>query len=130
MCKVRELLKDESSIDIGKFFEGLSSIMMEHVEIYSKIAKTKKYMFLITDFKNILKSSIVESFHKKSNMKEEVINIYSEYIATGIVNIYIDWLNYNTGLTLEELINIAKGAVLSGGNKIFKDIIKERSTPL
>lgn len=125
MCKVQELLKDEKTVDIGKFFEGLSAIIMDNVEIYSKIAKTKRYMFLIIDFKNILKNSIIESFNKKSDMKQEVINIYTEYIASGIVNIYIDWLNSDTDLTLKELTDISKGAVLGGGEKIFKEIVKK-----
>lgn len=117
--KVRDLLKDEKEVDIGKFFEGLNDIMMNNIEIYSKIAQTKAYMFLIIDFKNILKSSIIESFQEKSNITQEAMNIHAEYISSGIINIYIQWLNSDTGLTLNELTAIAKEAVVGGWKNIL-----------
>lgn len=54
-------------------------------------------------------------------MLPEVSNVYTEYIASGIVNIYINWLNSETPLTLEELTSIAKDAVLSGWNRIIEE---------
>lgn len=78
-------------------------------------------MFLVIEFKHILKDSITESFYEKSKMLPEVSNVYAEYIASGIVNIYINWLNSETPLTLEELTSIAKDAVLSGWNRIIEE---------
>lgn len=118
-CKVKALLEEEKKLDIGSFFEGLNDIMMENIEIYRKLAKTKEYLFLVIEFKDILKDSITESFYEKSKMTPEVFNVYAEYIASGIVNIYIDWLNSDTPLTLAELTTIAKDAVLSGWNRII-----------
>lgn len=54
----------------------------------------------------------------QSKMMLEVFNVYAEYIASGIVNIYIDWLNSETSMTLAELTQVAKDAVLAGWSRI------------
>jgi hypothetical protein len=50
-------------------------------------------------------------------MSKEVFNIHAEYISSGIVGVYSEWLNSNSKLTLEELTLIAKEAMLSRWEK-------------
>lgn len=117
---VLEIIKGKKFLDIKSFFEELNNIMMKNIEIYKKIAERTSYAFLLTDCKNILKNSIIESFYEKSNMSIEVFNIYAEYISSGIIGIYIEWLNVDSELTLDELTVISKDVVLNAWEKIIK----------
>lgn len=117
--KVLEIIEEKKFSDIKIFFEGLNNIMMENIEIYKKIAERTSYAFLLTDCKNILKNSIIESFYKKSNMPIDIFNVYAEYISSGIIGIYIDWLNSDSELTLDELASISKDVVLNAWEKII-----------
>lgn len=118
--KVLNLIEEDKFVDIESFFIGLNNIMLENMDLYKMIAKRASNSFFLTDCKNILKNSIKESFYSKSNMSIEVFNVYSEYIASGIINIYVDWLNSDSKLTLEELTEIAKDVVVCGWEKIIK----------
>lgn len=118
--KVLDLIEEDKYLDIERFFQGLNNIMLENMDLYKMIAKRTSYSFFLTDCKDILKNSINDSFYKKSDMSIEVFNIYSEYIASGIIGIYIDWLNSDSKLTVEELTEIAKDVVVSGWKKIIK----------
>ena len=117
--KVLEIIKKDEFIDIDKFFSGLNNIMLENIDIYRKIANHTTYAFLLKDCKNILKNSIIESFYEKSNMSMEVFNVYAEFIASGIISIYTDWLNTNSKMSLEELTIVAREAVLYGWQNII-----------
>ena len=66
-----------------------------------------------------VRNSIIESFYEKSNMSIDIFKIYAEFIASGIISIYTDWLNSNSKMTLEELTVVAKDAVLCGWQKII-----------
>jgi AcrR family transcriptional regulator len=118
--KVLLLIKDKEALDIGAFFRGLNDIMMEDVELYRRFSKTTTDSFLLIKCKNILKNSITESFYKESHMSSEVFNVYAEYISSGIISIYTDWLNLNSKLTIEELTEIAKNVVSHSFDKIAK----------
>lgn len=118
--KVINLIEEEKFIDIESFFQGLNNIMLENISVYKRIAEKTSYIFLLEDCKNILKHSIIESFYKKSDMSMDTFNVYAEYISSGIISIYIDWLNSKSQLSLDELTAIAKEVVLLGWKKIIK----------
>lgn len=118
--KVSLLLHKNSSFDIHSFFQGLNIIMMEDIGVYRRISETNSYSFLKTACKDILKATIKESFYKESGMTSEKFNVYAEYISSGIIGIYTGWLTSNSGISLEELTDTAKDAVLRGWSQIVK----------
>ena len=118
--KVMALLKSHKNFDINFFFQGLNKIMMEDIGLYHRISETTSYSFLQTKCKDILKNTIKESFYGKTGMTAQKFNVYAEYIASGIIGIYTDWLRSNSGMPLEELTDTAKAAVLGGWNQIIK----------
>jgi AcrR family transcriptional regulator len=118
--KVKLLLLKNASFDIHSFFQGLNTIMMEDIGLYRHISETTSYSFLKTACKDILKATIKESFFKESGMTVEKFNVYAEYISSGIIGIYTAWLTSESGISLEELTDTAKDAVLQGWSKIVK----------
>lgn len=116
--KVLLLLKKNQEFDINSFFQGLNAIMLEDINLYRRISKTASYAFLQTECKDILKVTLREAFYAKSGMSAEQFNVHAEYIASGIIGIYTDWLNSGSELSLEELAETAKEAVLNGWRNI------------
>lgn len=118
--KVMILLKAHKEFDMNFFFQGLNKIMMEDIDLYRRISETTSYAFLQTECKDILKNTIKESFYDKTGMTVKKFNVYSEYIASGIIGIYTNWLRSNSEMSLEELTDTAKDAVLGGWSQIIK----------
>lgn len=118
--KVMLLLKGHKNFDMNFFFKGLNQIMIEDIGLYRRISETTSYAFLQTECKDILKKTIKESFYNKAGMTVQKFNVYAEYIASGIIGIYTDWLRSGSGMSLEELTDTAKDAVLGGWGQILK----------
>lgn len=118
--KVLLLLQKSTKFNIDFFFQGLNKIMMEDIGLYRKISETTSYAFLQTECKDILKNTLSESFYSKTDMTLQKFNVYTEYIASGIIGVYTNWLCSGSKISLEELTDTAKDAVANGWNKIIK----------
>lgn len=118
--KVLTLLKKDQTFDLNSFFQGLNAIMMEDIGLYRRISESTSYAFLKTECKDILKNTIKESFYENSGMSPKVFNVYAEYIASGIIGIYTNWLSTNSGMSLNELNDIAIDTVSNGWSRIVK----------
>ncbi|AIQ51324.1 TetR/AcrR family transcriptional regulator [Paenibacillus sp. FSL R7-0331] len=116
--KVSSLLKNNQDFNIDSFFQGLNTIMMEDIGLYRHISKSTSYAFLKSECKDILKNTLKNSFYDQTVMSPQMFNVYSEYIASGIIGIYTDWLSSSSKMPLEELTETAKDVLLSGWEKI------------
>lgn len=117
--KVLELLRTKD-FNIDDFFKGLNAIMMDNVDLYNRISKSTNYSFLKNNCKNILKSTLITSFQKRSGLATNEFNICAEYISSGIIGIYTDWLSNPKDVSLNELTLFAKSTVVKGWEKIIR----------
>ena len=117
--KVMALLKNREHIDISFFFHSLNDIMMEDISLYRRFSAATSYSFFLARCKNILKSSITESFYPKSGISRAYFEVYAEYISSGVISIYTNWLSSEQELSLEELTAAAEDAVYRGWEKII-----------
>lgn len=119
---VVSLLNANEKIEISSLFHGFNKIMTENIDLYSRASKATHYSFFLRRCKDILKSSIIESRYSNSSMPLNHFQVYAEYISSGIICIYTDWLNANNGLTLDELTEIAEDAVSHAWEKVMTQI--------
>lgn len=77
--------------------------------------------------KGLLKNALKEAFFKESEMPEEIFMIYTEYVSSGIIGIYTDWLACNNNISLDKLTEIASDAVTSGFEKLQKGYCQSRN---
>ena len=68
--------------------------------------------------KQILKNSLYHTFSSSDVVAEEDFEIYSEYIASGIMGIYINWLHSGAGTSLERLTQKAIVVAKESWNKL------------
>lgn len=116
---VRVLLQKNQPFEITFFFQGLTKIMEDNIGFYRHISATTSYSFFLNQCKNILKSSLKDSFFVKSDLHENVFEVYSEYIASGIIGIYTNWLISDSKMSLAELTSYAIAAVSNAWEKII-----------
>ncbi|MBU3217359.1 TetR/AcrR family transcriptional regulator (plasmid) [Clostridium estertheticum] len=115
---VRVLLQENRPFDIRLFFQGLTNIMEDNICFYRHVSSITSYAFFLSQCKNILKSSLKDSFFSKSELHENVFDVYSEFIASGIIGIYTNWLISDSKMNLAELTTHAIDAVSNAWEKI------------
>lgn len=76
--------------------------------------------YLKESCKNILKQELKTAYYKSSGLDTATFRIYSEYIASGIIGVYTDWLASPEKISLNRLTILASNAVQSGWNEICK----------
>ncbi|WP_099469430.1 TetR/AcrR family transcriptional regulator [Konateibacter massiliensis] len=118
--KVILLLRNTQTFEMDAFFYGLTDIMLEHIDFYRHISRDTSYSFLMSECKNILKDALKHSFYESSALPIEKFNVYSEYVSSGIIGIYTDWLNNNSKMELDELTSLAKEALTGSWSIITK----------
>lgn len=118
--KISQLLEKNQPFEIDSFFQGMNELLMEDIGLYRRMSETTPYAFLRVRCKDIFKEAITKSFYDGSGLSLEEFDVYAEYISSGIMCIYTNWLMNDSNMSLEELTNIAKKAVLNGWNQIIK----------
>lgn len=114
--------KDDFSqvqFDEYSFFTSLNNVINEDFDFYQKLIRANSYNFLLIKVKKILKATIIENFHKKLNINEEVLNLYAEFTASGVMSMYIERFKMDSTLSLEDLAKAASNIAFNGINSII-----------
>ena len=57
--------------------------------------------------KNTIKKTLLERYAPKINAQNNLLGLYAEYVASGIVSMYIEWFHSDNSVSLEELAKAA-----------------------
>ena len=110
----------QAQLDHYAFFSSLSSLINEDFDFYQKLARVNSYDFLFVKIKQILKDKIVEELSEKLNANHEMLNLYAEFGASGIISMYNEWFNMDSNISLEDLAKAAGNLVFNGINSIIE----------
>ncbi len=101
------------------FFNSLNTVITEDFDFYQKLIHSNYYKFLLNKVKKILKDTIMEKVQKKLNIDNEMLNLYAEFTASGVMYMYIEWFNTNSTLSLKQLAKAANDIAFNGINSII-----------
>lgn len=109
----------QAQFDGYAFFTSLNNVINEDYDFYKKLVCTNSYIRLFTKVKKILKNTLIEKFHKKIEINKEMLNLYAEFTASGLMSMYVEWFRMNSKLSLEDLAKAAGNIAFDGINSIF-----------
>lgn len=105
--------------DAYTFFTNLNNVINEDFDFYEKLVRTNSHNFLLNKVKKILKASIIERLPKKLTTNDEVLKLYAEFIASGIISMYVEWLDLSSTISFEDFANAASNIAFNGINSII-----------
>ncbi|MFL0197904.1 TetR/AcrR family transcriptional regulator [Clostridium sp. WILCCON 0269] len=108
------------------FLTSLNNVITEDYDFYKKLIRANSYNFLFIKVKKILKDTIIEKFDKELKINKELLSLYAEFIASGLMCMYIEWFSINSELSLEDLAKAAGDIAFNGINFILE---KQTSKP-
>lgn len=115
---MHQLLFSMTGFDIDSFFKGLTKIMNDNIDFWRIVSKNENYHRLLGQSKNFLKATLHDIFFDTSNLSFEDFDLYSEYVSSGIISVYYNWLISESTLSLDELTGKAEIAVSNSWNLI------------
>ena len=103
-----------SDFDAYALFCSLSQIINDDFELYQSLIFSNNYDFLLIKVKNTIKKTLLERYAPKINAQNNLLGLYAEYVASGIVSMYIEWFHSDNSVSLEELAKAASDITLFG----------------
>lgn len=109
----------QAQFDGYAFFTSLNNVIMEDYDFYEKLIRANSYNFLFIKVKKILKDTIIEKYHEKLEVSKEMLSLYAEFTASGLISMYIEWFSINSKLSLEDLAKAASNIAFNGIHSIL-----------
>ena len=103
-----------SDFDAYALFCSLYQIINDDFELYRSLIFSNNYDFLLIKVKNTIKKTLLERYAPKINAQNNLLGLYAEYVASGIVSMYIEWFHSDNSVSLEELAKAASDITLFG----------------
>ena len=103
-----------SDFDAYALFCSLNQIINDDFELYQSLIFSNNYDFLLIKVKNAIKKTLLERYAPKINAQNNLLGLYAEYVASGIVSMYIEWFHSDNSVSLEELAKAASDITLFG----------------
>ena len=103
-----------SDFDAYALFCSLNHIINDDFELYQSLIFSNNYDFLLIKVKNTIKKTLLERYAPKINAQNNLLGLYAEYVASGIVSMYIEWFHSDNSVSLEELAKAASDITLFG----------------
>ena len=90
-----ERAHDVAPFDFVYFYDSLNVIMMDNMAFFEKLSRDTTFMFLKSDFKNVLKQSLLDYYKGWDGWSSDYqASLYSEFVAAGAISLWTDWLHH------------------------------------
>jgi len=109
----------DTQFDVYAFFNSINEVINDDFNFYQQLYRSNNNNFLITKIKDILKGTIIDEYKDKVTFNKEILSLYSEHAASGIIAIYVEWFRTGSSMTLEDLGKIAANISLNGLSSIL-----------
>ena len=129
LCSVGHMVDEcdlfTSSFDALPLFRKINDLLNQNPAFYHRLAVSDQYGF----FHDKLKACMKDFFHEKygerldtSSLSPIKLNLYAEYVASGITALYVEWLKHPE-FDLEEVAEAASEISYGGGRAVLASIM-------
>lgn len=121
-CKFDLTSPDFSSLAL---FDSLQKVVSEDMPLYRRLNQLHAIPHIEILLKNIIVDIFNQHYENSFGLDCAEYTLYVEYFISGILSMYIKWLNDDSGITLEQMSEMASNVVLSGFAPILEKLIRE-----
>jgi len=109
-----ECASTDRPIDVATIFHCINACVMNKLDFYQSITSQSDFEILATHAKKIIIQRNVENLQQTTNLSSEEILIYTQFIISGLIDIYVDWFRNKIPITLDELGKLTGNVVEHG----------------
>lgn len=108
-----------NTIDADLIMQSMNICIMKNIEFYRCISNNMVFERFSKQMKEILVEKTISVLTDSSSLSETDIKIYCKFLFSGIIDVYADWFQNKSSITLEELGKLT-GNVLHNGIQVLK----------
>ena len=115
------------SFDALQFFQGINSIIDAdgEVDLYRRMLKAERYSFFYGKLKDAMKALLQQRYLSRlehTGLSLAKLDLYSEYVISGILGIYVEWLRHPE-YNLDEVAETATEIFYDGGRIVRESLL-------
>lgn len=120
-CETGGILRDPYP-----FFQKLTEVLGEDLDLYQYLAQSKSAGSFWGKIKETLKRGIMDTLCEEGKAGKETLSLAAEFIVSGILSIYREWIGSERKASLSQISNLAGSLarsslnLLSGGGEWSK----------
>lgn len=109
----------EANLNVASIFNSLNEVIELDFEFFDTVIRTDSYYVFVKCIKKYIGSFINETYSKLLNIDQALFSMYTEYIASGIINMYVEWFKSDRSISLEKLGEAAADITFNGIGSII-----------
>lgn len=112
----------DSGFDAYTLFCSLNQIINDDFDLYRGLIFSNTYNYILLKIKNTIKETLIERYASKITVSKDLLSLYAEYVASGIISMYIEWFHTDSKVSLEELAKAVSDVTLFGFSSYRKKV--------
>ena len=89
-----------------KAVDILDEIINSNYELTKKLVSANSYRFFARNIKDLVKDSFIRKVRAKIKVNEYIMNIVSDYVASGFAKVLKDWFEDPGELSSKDFVNL------------------------
>lgn len=102
------------SIDANLVMHSMNICIMKNIEFYRCIVYHQGFEHFAKQLKELLVQKTISVLLPSSTLSEREIRIYCRFLFSGIIDVYADWFQNNSTLTLDDLGELTSRVIYNG----------------
>lgn len=107
--------------DVTTFFQCSTHFIEQNIENKQMIANSLNFDTFWSQTKKIVAKKMIEVLSDFEYLSSEEVLVYSNFLASGIIDLYLSWFRKEIPVTLDELGKTISNIVANGAQKIFSE---------
>ncbi len=110
-------------------FRDINSIIGEESDLYRRLLVMDRYSFFLDRLKDTLKDYLRTKYRSRldsTSVSQFKLDLYLEYVTTGVMSIYVYWLKHPE-YCLDEVAEAVSEISYGGGRMVLETILKNSS---
>ena len=93
--------------DINILVECIDGIINSNYELTRKIISSDSYRFFSRNIRDLVKDSFIRKIRGKIKVNEYIMNLVSDYVASGFAKVLKDWFEDHGDLSSKDIAELA-----------------------
>ncbi len=112
-CEISRILRDPYP-----FFQKLTEVINEDFDFYKYLVRSQSASHFWEKIKEALKNRIMDNLHDEMKSGKEFLSFTMEFIVSGILSIYWEWVSSERKTSLAQVSRIAGALALNSLNTV------------
>lgn len=118
LSELTDLLEENNYYDHPReasvILQHLNTSLMKDMDFFERMSNSPDFQLFVADLKEITVQKSIEKMSASTDLSTEEITVYTRFVISGIIDVYANWFQNKTPITIDELSQITSKIIENG----------------